>query len=95
MGVLSANAYLCMRTWEKDRFKFFGLFDGDHVTIAIALIEARVDIEKDEQAILLWQNVPGNQADFITRARAELNEARSGRKEDHHLWRDANSVFFF
>ena len=92
MGDLFANAYLCMRTWDKDRCKFFGLFDGENVK-TIAMIEARVDIEKEGRATLHWQNVPGDEADFITRAHFELNQARSGVKKDHRLWRDATRVF--
>ena len=78
LGVLSESAYLSHRTWDNRQCRFFGLFQGNYVR-KIAMIRARVDIQDDKRATLIWQNEDPEGIELEAEARLEFNEHRAGR----------------
>ncbi len=76
--VIEGNVYICPATsgaYNHSRCKYFGMYRNKMVE-RVALIEAVVDVESHDIAIVKWKNIKGQDADYIRMAR-----------ERHEKWR--------
>lgn len=75
---LQGQVYLCPATgghYKHKRSKFFGLYKGKQVGY-VALIEAVVDLNEENEYQILWKNVSLSDKDVVTRAKAKKAEWR-------------------
>ena len=78
--VIEGNVYMCPATggsYNHGRCKYFGMYRNKRVE-RVATIEAVVDLDDPEKATVKWRNGQGNNAEFVSRARAKLEERRPG-----------------
>ncbi|MFO0970103.1 MAG: hypothetical protein U0793_31515 [Gemmataceae bacterium] len=87
VDILEENVYMCPDTggaYNHARCKFFGMYQKKRVG-KVALIEAVVDVEDDQNASLKWSNVATPETEIIKRARAKVQRLRQLRSREYPL----------
>ncbi len=85
--ILTENVYMCPATggaYNHAKCKYFGMYRGKRVE-KVAIIEAVVDLEDDDNARVKWHIAPGRDADFIQQARTKLQKIRETRPRQYPL----------
>jgi hypothetical protein len=83
--VLVHNVYNCPAlggAYNHARCKYFGMYRRKRVE-KIALVEAIVDVEDDDKAVVKWRNAPISEADCVKTARGKLEGLRQARARQY------------
>jgi hypothetical protein len=78
--ILVRRVYMCPATggaYNHKRCKYFGMYQGKTVR-KVAIIEAVVDLQADDNAIVKWKNIQRADAELKAMAHEKLNECRPG-----------------
>jgi len=85
--ILTENVYVCPATggaYNHAKCKYFGMYRGKRVE-KVAVIEAVVDLEDDDNGKVKWHMAPGRDSNFIQQASAKLQKIRPTRPRQYPL----------